>query len=140
MYANPLFMDIIAGIGTDILEIERIKKLLKRYPIRFTKKIFTEKENAYCSSFQQPAARYAVRFCAKEAAVKALGYGFTNGIKWKDFEIFNDQYGKPEIKVLGQSAIILDGGHFITSLSHCQKYASAFVIFIKKQMINLPKN
>ena len=98
---------IIYGIGTDIVNIKRLDKSLKKYGNRFRDKIFSSKEINYCTSKKNPAPFYAKRFAAKEALAKALGLGFRKGINFKNIEVFNNKYGKPLIKLKGRALTIL---------------------------------
>ena len=91
----------IFGIGTDIVNITRIKKILKNNGTRFKNKIFSESEINYCEKKRDPGPFYAKRFAAKEAFTKALGTGIRKGINLKNIIIFNDVYGKPKIKLKG---------------------------------------
>ena len=93
----------IFGIGTDIVNIKRIKKILKNNGTRFKNKIFSESEINYCEKKRNPASFYAKRFAAKEAFSKALGTGIRKGINLKNIIIFNDVYGKPKIKLKGST-------------------------------------
>ena len=98
----------IYGIGADIINISRIEKILKKNKIEFKKKIFTKKEIFYCDSKKNSESYYAKRFAAKEAFVKALGTGFSNGLLYKDVEIVNNKKGKPIIKISSRSAKIIN--------------------------------
>ena len=98
----------IYGIGTDIINVSRIEKILRKNKIQFKKKIFTKKEIFYCDSKKNPESYYAKRFAAKEAFVKALGTGFSNGLLHKDVEIINNKKGKPIIKMSSRSAKIIN--------------------------------
>jgi len=98
----------IYGIGTDIINVSRIGKILKKNKIEFKKKIFTKKEIFYCDSKKNSESYYAKRFAAKEAFVKALGTGFSNGLLYKDIEIINNKKGKPIIKISSKSAKIIN--------------------------------
>ena len=89
----------IFGIGTDIVNIIRMENSLKKYGIKFKNKIFSKNEIIYCEKKTNPSAFYAKRFAAKEAFVKALGTGITKFISFKNIEVFNDNYGKPSIKL-----------------------------------------
>ena len=91
----------IFGIGTDIVNIKRMKKSLKRHGTKFKNNIFSKNEIAYCENKKNPDAFYAKRFAAKEALSKALGTGIRKGIKFKNIEIHNDYYGKPSIRLKG---------------------------------------
>tara|TARA_B100000745_G_scaffold83291_1_gene52106 strand:+ start:970 stop:1362 length:393 start_codon:yes stop_codon:yes gene_type:complete len=93
----------IFGIGTDIVNIKRIKKILKNNGTRFKNKIFSESEINYCEKKRDPGPFYAKRFAAKEAFSKALGTGIRKGINLKNIIIFNDVYGKPKIKLKGST-------------------------------------
>ena len=91
----------IFGIGTDIVNIKRIEKSLKRCGNRFKNNIFSKNEISYCEKNKNPGPFYAKRFAAKEALSKALGTGIRKNIKFKNIEIHNDSYGKPSIKLKG---------------------------------------
>ena len=93
----------IFGIGTDIVNIKRIKKILKNNGTRFKNKIFSKSEINYCEKKRDPGPFYAKRFAAKEAFSKALGTGIRKGIYLKNIIIFNDVYGKPKIKLKGST-------------------------------------
>lgn len=117
--------------GTDIVEISRIKKDIEEIGERFLNKIYTEKEIAYCESKKmQKFQSYAARFAAKEAIYKALSDKIDFEYSWKDFEILNEERGKPyvnlhfDIKELETIEI---------SLSHCKEYAVANVVAIYKE-------
>ena len=90
----------IFGIGTDIVNIQRMEKSIKKYN-NFKAKIFTKKEIKYCESKKNPSSFYAKRFAAKEAFSKALGTGIRNGINFRDIEISNNSAGKPSIILKG---------------------------------------
>ena len=118
---------MIIGVGTDIIEIERIRRAVQSE--HFKKKVFTEKEKIYCESRGlQSAASYAARFAAKEAFFKALGTGIFT--KLTEVEILNDAEGKPEIFLNGRAKTFaenLNVEKIFVSLSHCREYATAFV-------------
>ena len=118
---------MIIGVGTDIIEIERIRRAVQSK--HFKKKVFTEKEKIYCESRGlQSAASYAARFAAKEAFFKALGTGIFTSLN--EVEILNDAAGKPEIFLYGKAksfAAELHVQKILVSLSHCRDYATAFV-------------
>jgi len=94
----------IFGIGTDIINIKRMEKTLKGKKNNFKSRIFSANEINYCEKKKNPFAFYAKRFAAKEALSKALGTGIRNGVNFKDIEIFNDDFGKPSIKLKGSTA------------------------------------
>jgi len=95
----------IFGIGTDIVNIQRMNKTLKNN--NFKKKIFSKNEIIYCEKKKNSSSFYAKRFAAKEALSKALGTGIRKGINFKDIEIFNDNLGKPSIKLKGSTPSFL---------------------------------
>ena len=94
----------IFGIGTDIVNIKRMKKALKNKNSNFKKKIFSKNEIIYCEKKKNPSSFYAKRFAAKEALSKALGTGIRKGVNFKDIEILNDNLGKPSIQLKGSTA------------------------------------
>ena len=114
--------------GTDIIEIERIKNSINKLGEKFLNKVYTKKEIEYCESKNnQKYQHYAARFAAKEAAFKALSWKIKDkyDIKWTDFEVLNDEQGKPIIKIycIDYSSI----ENIDLSLSHCKEYAIANV-------------
>ena len=124
----------IFGIGTDIVNIKRMKKTLKSKNNNFKKRIFSKNEIIYCEKRKNPSSFYAKRFAAKEALSKALGTGIRKGINFKDIEILNDSFGKPSIKLSGSTANFLKKKiktkkYFIyLSLSDDEPWAQATVI------------
>ena len=91
----------IFGIGTDIVNIKRMEKSLRRNGDAFKKRIFSKNEIIYCERKKNPSTFYAKRFAAKEALSKALGTGIRKDIKFRNIEIRNDSYGKPSIRLKG---------------------------------------
>jgi len=120
---------MIIGIGTDIIEVDRIKKSIENYGDRFRKKIFSNKEIEYCEQFNdQKWVHYAARFAAKESFSKAIGTGITNGFKFNEISILNEQSGKPYILLDGN--MLQSWGHCnaLISLSHTRDNAIAYII------------
>ena len=112
---------MIVGLGTDIIEIERVRRAVKRE--HFVKRVFTAREIEYCNSRgQQKAASYAARFAGKEAFFKAVGTGIVCALN--RVEILNDERGKPYIE-LHDEAVELTRGKIHISLSHSRDYATA---------------
>ena len=97
----------IFGIGTDIVNIKRMKRTLKSKNNNFKKRIFSKNEIIYCEKRKNPSSYYAKRFAAKEALSKALGTGIRKGINFRDIEILNDNFGKPSIKLKGKIDLFL---------------------------------
>lgn len=122
---------MIEGIGNDIVEIERIAQLIVRYPHRFLDRIFTPREQEYCLKRKEPARHFAGRFAAKEAVVKALGTGFSQGLTWKDFEILPNALGKPNISLSPFAKELFDHPSLLVSISHCKQYATAVALCLR---------
>lgn len=91
-----------AGIGVDIVEISRMKSILEKTP-SFARRVFTEEERAYCDTSSRPAAHYASRFASREAVLKALGTGFSQGVGRKDVSVTRDKLGKPKALLSGRA-------------------------------------
>ena len=92
---------MILGIGTDLVDVERIEKVIERHGERFIARIFTPAERARAERRTNPAATYAKRFAAKEACAKALGTGLRNGVFWRDIGVVNLPSGRPTLKLSG---------------------------------------
>jgi len=123
---------MISGTGVDIAETSRIEQSLERHGERFTKRIFTPAEITYCERFKNRAERYAASFAAKEAAFKALGTGWREGIRWLDVEVIHQPSGKPELVLSGRAQEIareLRVKRMSVSLSHSDRYVVALVVF-----------
>ena len=99
-----------AGIGVDIVEISRMKKILEKTPA-FARRVFTEEERSYCDSSSRPAAHYASRFASREAVLKALGTGFSQGVGLKDVSVARDRLGKPKAVLSGRALEIAQSLH-----------------------------
>ena len=122
---------MILGTGVDIAETSRIEEGLQRHGDRFTKRIFSAAEIAYCERFKNRAERYAARFAAKEAAFKALGTGWGAGVRWLDVEITHQPSGKPELVLTGRAQEVARGlgvTRMAVSISHSNRYVVAQVI------------
>lgn len=119
---------MIKGIGTDIIEIKRLNKLIDN--IKFMSTYYTVNENKYLFEQSNRAESAAAMFAAKESVSKAIGTGFV-GFSPKDIEITHNKKGKPEIILLGKADIIakrLGINKIHVSLSHCREYATAYVL------------
>ena len=97
----------IFGLGTDIVNIKRFEKILKKNKNIFKSRVFSKNEIFYCDKKKNSAPFYAKRYAAKEALSKALGTGIRKGINFKDIEIINNNFGKPSIKLKGATALFL---------------------------------
>jgi holo-[acyl-carrier protein] synthase len=116
------------GLGTDIIEVRRIEKAIKRTGQRFLDRIFSEQEQAYCLKHRDAPRHFAGRFAAKEAVVKALGTGFRNGVTWLDVEILNDSSGKPYVYLSEKLKQEFQLHQLFLSISHSHDYATAVAV------------
>lgn len=124
----------IIGIGTDIVEIERIQRVLGKYPERLPNRVLADSELEIFKSHAHPHRYLAKRFAAKEAAAKALGTGMRRGIGFSDFEVLNGKDGRPEMRLLGEAAEEMNRlgvTHIHLSLSDERTIAQAFVVLEK---------
>ncbi len=92
---------MIIGLGSDLIDIRRIERVIEEYGDRFLDRIFTAAERAKCDRRANRAARYARRFAAKEACAKALGTGFRRGVFWRDLGVVNLPSGRPTMRLTG---------------------------------------
>ncbi len=125
---------MIAGIGTDLVAVERIKQSVQRFGDRFIKRIYTETERSYCLSKANRYERFAARFAAKEAGMKALGTGWSRGVGWQDFQVVNEPSGRPTLHLAGEAARIAASQgvkHISLSMTHTDTEGFAIVIFEK---------
>jgi holo-[acyl-carrier protein] synthase len=112
-------------VGVDLIEIERVRRALDRYP-RFRERCFTEAERAYCDSRANPAQSYAGRFAGKEAVGKALGFGVARAFAWREIEIAGRP--KPGVELSGKTKAWADkvrAGAIDLSMSHSKGLATA---------------
>lgn len=116
---------MITGVGTDIIEVSRIKRALENRD-RFAERTFTAAERDYCISGGAPAQRFAGRFAAKEAVAKSLG----TRLAWHDVEILADQHGRPVVKLSNKAAELAGMRRVMVSISHCRSYAVAHAIAV----------
>ena len=122
---------MIVGIGTDLCEVDRIQESVERFGARFLDRIYTANEQAYVERKKNRFERYAARFAAKEAGMKAIGTGWSNGVRWQDFEVTNLPSGRPTLKLHGKAAewaARLGAQQIHLSLTHTQGMALAVVI------------
>lgn len=123
---------MIAGIGTDLCEVKRIAKALEAsHGARLRERVFTPTEIAYAESKANRWERYAARFAAKEAGMKALGTGWHGGVSWQDFEVANLPSGRPTLKLHGKAAEIagqMGVRNVSLSLTHTSEQAMAVVV------------
>ncbi len=123
---------MIVGTGVDIVDTPRIRQAFERYGERFSKRLYTPGEIAYCEKFKNKAERYAARFAAKEATFKALGTGWREGVRWLDVEVRHLPSGKPELLLSGRAGELarqMGVTRAAVSISHTDGYVVAQVIF-----------
>ena len=125
---------MIIGLGIDIVSVQRIADILERHGGRAKERLFTEIERTYCEDMPQPHLHFAARFAAKEAFVKALGTGFSAGIRWRDIGIVNNEKGKPDLVLEGTAlefAQKMGATRYLVSLSHDPTHAAVVVVLEK---------
>jgi holo-[acyl-carrier protein] synthase len=122
---------MIRGVGIDLVDVARIKETLERHGERFTAKVFTDLEVAYCRSMKFPEVHFAARWAAKEAAFKVLGTGWGAGVRWRDVEVLRDPRGAPLLALSGaarERALALGIDRLYVSLTHTAGQAAAVVV------------
>ncbi len=126
---------MIYGIGVDLVKIDRIEKVIKRWGDRFIDRVFTPDEKKFCLKRISPYSAFALRFAAKEAFSKALGTGMRKGVAWRDIEVFHFSGGRPGLRVHGESHSLCRKESitsFHLSLSDEKDYGVAMVILEKR--------
>jgi holo-[acyl-carrier protein] synthase len=122
---------MILGTGIDITEVPRIRESIERFGDRFLRRIFTDGEIRYCEQKATRFESYAARFAAKEAGMKALGTGWSRGVRWRDIEVVRPKGQRPTIQFHGEAAVIaakLGTKNVALSLTHTSDQALAHVI------------
>jgi holo-[acyl-carrier protein] synthase len=122
---------MIVGTGIDIAEVPRIREVIERHGERFLRRVFTEGEIQYCESKANRVERYAARFAAKEAGMKAIGTGWNHGVRWRDIEVARKPGGRPTLLLHGKAAEFaarLGATNIALSLTHTAEQAMAQVI------------
>ena len=123
---------MIVGLGVDITEVDRMEAAIARRGRAFLIRLFTPAEILYCERHRCSAERFAGRFAAKEAAMKALGTGWARGVRWVDIEVVREPSGKPTLKLAGAAreiAASLGVKHIAVTITHDGNTALAQVIF-----------
>ena len=123
---------MIVGMGIDIAEVPRIRAVIETQRERFLRRVYTPDEVAYCEQFKNKYERYAGRFAVKEAAMKALGTGWSRGVRWVDVEVVRQRGGRPTVVLKGEAKKIADRmgvKHIAVSITHTAGQALAQVIF-----------
>jgi holo-[acyl-carrier protein] synthase len=122
---------VIIGTGVDLAEVDRIRASIERFGSRFVNRVFTPLEIAYVERKANRFERYAARFAAKEAGMKAIGTGWRHGITWHDFEVANEPSGRPTLRLTGRAAEYaqkLGVRRISLSLTHTAATGLAYVI------------
>jgi holo-[acyl-carrier protein] synthase len=122
---------VIVGIGTDLAEVDRIRAAIERHGRRFIERIYTPAEIAYVERRVNRYERFAARFAAKEAGMKAIGTGWRRGVRWRDFEVANLPSGRPTLRLHGVAARFageLGVRNISLSLTHTALQAMAIVV------------
>ncbi len=123
---------MVVGVGTDLMETERLQASIDRYGERFLQRIYTDDEIAYCLRKQKHSAEsFAARFAAKEAGAKALGTGIARGVGWKDLEVRRETGGRPTLHLSGRAAELaraMGVRSVQLSLTHSRELAMAVVV------------
>jgi holo-[acyl-carrier protein] synthase len=123
----------VKGIGMDLVQIPRMRRVVERWQERFLRRVFTEEEIAYCQKRRDPIPHLAARFAAKEAALKALGTGLSMGVRWLEMEVQREPGGAPRMVLSGRCRAIVQakgGREMIVSLTHDGEYAMAQVMLM----------
>lgn len=122
---------MVIGLGTDMIEIERIAHSVERFGEAFLERVYTPGEIAYCQRKKNAAESLAARFAAKEAGAKALGTGISRGVSWREFEVRRLPGQRPELHLSGRAAQIAAGlgvRRISLSLSHSRSVSIAVVV------------
>jgi holo-[acyl-carrier protein] synthase len=122
---------MIIGMGIDVAEVNRIQAVIEAQGERFLRRVYTLDEVAYCEQFRNKFERYAGRFAVKEAAMKALGTGWSRGVRWVDLEVVRQRGGRPTLALKGEAKKIADAlgvKNIALSITHTAEQAFAQVI------------
>jgi holo-[acyl-carrier protein] synthase len=123
----------VLGVGVDLAQIPRVRRLLERWQDRFLRRVFTDAEIAYCQRRRDPVQHFAARFAAKEATLKALGTGLSMGIHWREMEVRRDPGQAPTMTLSGRSLDVArrrGGSRVLLSLTHDGDYALAQALLL----------
>lgn len=125
---------ILIGLGTDIIEVERVRGVLERQGERFLHRVFTDEERAYCSSMAHPHKHYAARFAAKEAVSKCFSTGIGGELAWRSVSIYHGDRKQPLVRLdeKGEALMKQVGAtHVHISLSHTETVAMAVAALVR---------
>jgi holo-[acyl-carrier protein] synthase len=122
---------MVLGLGTDLIETNRVQESISRYGERFLERIFTSGEIEYCLRKKNSGESFAARFAAKEAGAKALGTGISRGVSWKEFEVRREASGRPTLHLSGRARELAEAmgvKRMQVSLTHSREFAMAVVV------------
>lgn len=125
---------VIIGLGTDIVEIVRIGEMIERHGELFLQRVYTEREIEYCQLRRQALQHYAGRWAAKEAVMKTLGTGWSQGVTWTEIEVMSTTAGKPIVRLHGEThahSRRLGIDEVAITISHCRAYATATALALQ---------
>ena len=125
---------MICGIGVDLVENDRLARIIAKWGSKFLQRVFSDGEINYCEKHAQSSVNYGARFAAKEAFLKALGIGLGMGVKLREIEVVHDDQGKPDLSVRDGAQIQIEQKQIKKihlSLTHTKKYATAIVLLEK---------
>jgi holo-[acyl-carrier protein] synthase len=128
---------MIGGIGIDLVENDRLAKIIAKWGSKFLQRVFSEGEINYCEKHAQASIHYGARFAAKEAFLKSLGIGLGMGVKLREIEVVHDKKGKPDLAVSGHAKAQITKRNITKihlSLTHTKSYATAIVLLEKKEI------
>ena len=125
-------MGMVIGLGTDVIEIERVRRSIERFGDAFLRRVYTAEEVAYCRGKKKGATEsFAARFAAKEAGAKALGTGISGGVSWTEFAGGREPGGRPVLRLLGRAGELAEAlgvTRISVSLTHGREVAIAVVV------------
>ena len=125
---------MISGVGIDLVENSRVESIIKKWGDKFINRIFSDEEIKYCEKHINSSTHYGVRFAAKESFLKALGIGLGMGVNLSDFEVMNDENGKPSLMLCGEAKNQIEKKRITKvhlSLTHTKSYSTAIVVLEK---------
>jgi holo-[acyl-carrier protein] synthase len=125
---------VLVGLGTDIIEVERIRGVLERQGERFLHRVFTDEERAYCAAMRYPHKHYAARFAAKEAVSKCFSTGIGAELGWRSVSIYHGERHQPLVRLDAQGEALLrqvGATHVHVSLSHTDTVAMAVAALVR---------
>lgn len=127
--------EMICGIGIDLVENERLARIITRWGSKFLQRVYSAGEIEYCEKHAQASINYGARFAAKESFLKALGIGIGMGVKLNEIEVVHDEKGKPDLFLRGEAKTQIEQRNIEKihlSLTHTRNYATAIVLLEKK--------